>query len=96
MGRGADGRALLNQVLESIGEADRKWCALLSPPPTPHPRTWCVTRCWLQRSITVAGRLEREELASEPLDYEIRYQPIVRLTNRSIVGFEAKLRARLG
>lgn len=44
----------------------------------------------------VASRFQEQELAAESLDYEIRYQPIVRLTNRSIVGFEALLRARIG
>jgi EAL domain-containing protein (putative c-di-GMP-specific phosphodiesterase class I) len=39
--------------------------------------------------------LEQEALASAELDYQIRYQPIVRLANRSVVGFEALIRARL-
>ncbi len=44
----------------------------------------------------VADLLEQEEQASAELDYEIRFQPIVRLQNRSIVGFEALIRARTG
>ena len=44
----------------------------------------------------VAGLLEQEALTNAELDYEIRYQPIVRLANRSVVGFEALIRARLG
>ena len=43
----------------------------------------------------VADLLEQEELASADLDYEVRYQPIVRLNNRSVVGFEALIRARV-
>ncbi len=44
----------------------------------------------------VAEQLDRADLASEPLDYEIRFQPVVRLTDQSIVGFEGLLRAKLG
>ncbi len=43
----------------------------------------------------VADLLEQELLASADLDYEVRYQPIVRLANRSVVGFEALIRARV-
>ena len=43
----------------------------------------------------VADLLEQEALASAELDYEVRYQPVVRLGNRSIVGFEALIRARV-
>lgn len=44
----------------------------------------------------VADLLEQEELATVHLDYEVRYQPVVRLANRSVVGFEALIRARVG
>lgn len=43
----------------------------------------------------VADLLEQEALASADLDYEVRYQPIVRLSNRSVVGYEALIRARV-
>ena len=43
----------------------------------------------------VADLLEQDELASAELDYEVRYQPIVRLNNRSVVGYEALLRGRM-
>jgi EAL domain-containing protein (putative c-di-GMP-specific phosphodiesterase class I) len=56
-----------------------------------------VQRALMAATLTeVADLLEQEELASAELDYEIRYQPIVRLNNRSVVGFEALIRARLG
>lgn len=44
---------------------------------------------------TISDALEQQELANAELNYEIRYQPIVRLSNRSVVGFEALLRARV-
>jgi EAL domain-containing protein (putative c-di-GMP-specific phosphodiesterase class I) len=43
----------------------------------------------------VATLLEQEALTNAELAYELRYQPIVRLGNRSVVGFEALIRARL-
>ncbi len=44
----------------------------------------------------VADQLEQEELASNDLEYEVRYQPIVRLGSRTVVGYEALIRGRLG
>ena len=91
-----DGRAFLNQILDGI-LADRRSevrVAFAKPASTPEE---LVHHALMAPTLdVVADRLEQEELASEPLDYEIRYQPIVRLTNRSVVGFEALLRAKLG
>lgn len=44
----------------------------------------------------VAEAIEQQQLADSELEYEVRYQPIVRLSDRSTVGFEALIRARLG
>lgn len=44
----------------------------------------------------VADQLEQEELASNDLEYDVRYQPIVRLGSRTVVGYEALIRGRLG
>ncbi len=44
----------------------------------------------------VAISLEQEDMANSKIDYEVRYQPIVRLGSRSIVGYEALIRAHLG
>ncbi|MGI9595219.1 MAG: EAL domain-containing protein [Acidimicrobiales bacterium] len=56
-----------------------------------------VQKALMAATLTeVADLLEQEELASADLDYEVRYQPIVRLNNRSVVGFEALIRARVG
>ncbi|MEM7276019.1 MAG: hypothetical protein AAF547_23290, partial [Actinomycetota bacterium] len=55
-----------------------------------------VERALMSVSLAdVADLLEQEELASAELDYEVRFQPIVRLNNRSVVGYEALIRARI-
>jgi len=55
-----------------------------------------VQKALMAATLThVADLLEQEELASADLDYEVRYQPIVRLNNRSVVGYEALIRARM-
>lgn len=55
-----------------------------------------VERALMSATLSdIADLLEQEELASAELDYEVRYQPVVRLNNRSIVGYEALLRARM-
>jgi EAL domain-containing protein (putative c-di-GMP-specific phosphodiesterase class I) len=43
----------------------------------------------------IAHLLEQEALASAELEYEIRYQPIVRLSDRSVIGYEAMIRGHL-
>lgn len=92
----ADGRAFLDEVLAGVHEDQRAEVRVAFAEPATSPQD-LVHRALMAPTLDiVADRLEQEELASEPLDYEIRYQPIVRLTNRSIVGFEALLRAKLG
>lgn len=43
----------------------------------------------------VAESLDHEDLISSEIDYEVRYQPVVRLGNRTVVGYEALIRANL-
>lgn len=91
-----DGRAFLTQLLADTDGIDHAAVRVAFAEPESTPQD-LVHRALMAPTLDqVALRLEQEELASDPLDYEIRYQPIVRLTNRSIVGFEAMLRARLG
>ncbi|MDH3680358.1 MAG: EAL domain-containing protein [Acidimicrobiia bacterium] len=92
----ADGRAVLNQVLECVLPERRAAIRIAFAKPASTPEDLVHHALMAPTLDVVADRLEQEELASEPLDYEIRYQPIVRLTNRSVVGFEALLRAKLG
>lgn len=44
----------------------------------------------------VARSIEHEELISDPPTYEVRYQPIIRLDDHTVVGFESLIRARRG
>lgn len=43
-----------------------------------------------------ANRLERAHLAEDPPAYEVRYQPVVTMTDRRVVGYESLLRATSG
>lgn len=91
-----DGRSFLAQMLEDVNEVHHEHIRVAFAQPESAPEDLVRHALMATTLDTISDRLEQEELASEPLDYEIRYQPIVRLTNRSIVGFEALLRARLG
>jgi EAL domain-containing protein (putative c-di-GMP-specific phosphodiesterase class I) len=92
----SDGHAFLAQILEDVADSAKAAIRVAFAEPDSSPQD-LVHRALMAPTLdVVAERVEQEELASEPLDYEIRYQPIVRLTNRSVVGFEAVLRARLG
>ena len=44
--------------------------------------------------VEIANQLEKEDQANQQLEYEVYYQPIVRLPNRSIIGYEALIRAK--
>ncbi|MGF1599006.1 MAG: EAL domain-containing protein [Acidimicrobiales bacterium] len=92
----SDGRAVLDRVLDTLKPDERAAVRVAFAAPETTPQDLVHHALMAPTLDVVADRLEQEELASEPLDYEIRYQPIVRLTNRSIVGFEALLRAKLG
>ena len=92
----ADGRAFLARLLDDVPAPQRSAVRVAFAGPASSPEELVREALMAPTLDMVADRLEQEELASEPLDYEIRYQPIVRLSNRSIVGFEALLRARLG
>ncbi len=43
----------------------------------------------------VAGALDAEDRVNAEIDYQVRYQPVVRLADRTIVGYEALIRATL-
>lgn len=92
----ADARAFLSRLLDDVPPAQRPQLRVAFAGPDTSPQDLVHHALMAPTLDQVADRLDQEELASEPLDYEIRYQPIVRLSNRSIVGFEALLRAKLG
>ncbi|MEL7158355.1 MAG: EAL domain-containing protein [Actinomycetota bacterium] len=91
-----DGRSFLSHLLSDLDGVDQAAIRVAFAEPESSPQDLVHRALMAPNLDQVAEQLEQEELASDPLDYEIRYQPIVRLTNRSIVGFEALLRARLG
>lgn len=43
-----------------------------------------------------ADRLERATLAEDPPAYEVRYQPVLSMSDRTVVGYESLLRATSG
>jgi EAL domain-containing protein (putative c-di-GMP-specific phosphodiesterase class I) len=92
----ANGREFLGRLLDDVPSSQRATVRVAFAIPDSSPQDLVHQALMAPTLDVVADRLEQEELASDPLDYEIRYQPIVRLTNRSIVGFEALLRARMG
>ncbi|MEM7338903.1 MAG: EAL domain-containing protein [Actinomycetota bacterium] len=91
-----DGRAFMRHLLSDVKADDRCHIRVAFAKPDTSPQDLIQHALLAPTLDAIADRMEQEELASEPLDYEIRYQPIVRLSNRSIVGFEALLRAHLG
>ena len=90
-----DGRATLRKLIEH-GPSDLSKVRIAFAPQSTGLEQLASKALLAPTLDKVAEQLDRADLASEPLDYEIRYQPIVRLANQSIVGFEALLRARLG
>lgn len=92
----SNGRAFLDHVLDVLPADSHSSVRIAFAKPASTPEELIHGALMAPTLDLVADRLEEEELASEPLDYEIRYQPVVRLTNRSVVGFEALLRAKLG
>ncbi len=91
----ADGRSMLRKLIEH-GPADLSKVRIAFAPVATGLEDLASKALLAPTLDVVAEQLDRADLASEPLDYEIRFQPIVRLSNQSIVGFEALLRARLG
>ncbi len=91
----ADCRNFLHDLVEQLsgnGSAEIK-VAVADVDSSPQE---LVQKALMAATLThVADLLEQEELASADLDYEVRYQPIVRLNNRSVVGYEALIRARM-
>lgn len=95
----SDCRKFLNQLVDTMspngstnGSTDVK-VAVADLDSSPQE---LVQKALMAASLSdVADMLEQEELASADLDYEVRYQPIVRLNNRSVVGYEALIRGRM-
>jgi len=91
-----NGRSFLHRLVETMSNGS-------GPPPGVEVKVAvadvdCSPQELVERALMaaslqqVADLLEQEALASAELDYEVRYQPVVRLGNRSIVGFDALIR----
>ena len=92
----ANGHAFLVKLLDDVADSAKGAIRVAFAEPESSPQDLIHRALMAPTLDVVAERVEQEEVASEPLDYEIQYQPIVRLNNRSIVGYEALLTARLG
>ncbi|MEM8925450.1 MAG: EAL domain-containing protein [Actinomycetota bacterium] len=92
----SDGRAFITHMLNDLGGIDQTSIRVAFAQPETSPEDLLRRALMAPTLDEVARRVEEEELASDPLDYEILYQPVVHLTNRKIVGFKAVLHATLG
>lgn len=95
----SNGRAFLNQLVDSLSNGSsprpgvRVKVAVADLDSSPQE---LVERALMAADLDqIRSLLEQEALTNAELQYEVRYQPIVRLANRSVVGFEALIRARL-
>lgn len=93
----SDGRAFCRALLENVdddaarAEIDVAW----APPDSTIDQLMHAALS----SATLAGiaqEFELAALAADPPLYEVRYQPIIRLDDHTVVGFESLLRARQG
>lgn len=95
----ANGRSFLGHLVDSLsngsspGPGARVKVAIADLDASPQE---LVERALMAADLDqIRSLLEQEALTDADLRYEVRYQPIVRLANRSVVGFEALIRARL-
>ncbi len=95
----ADGRGFINQLVErmSNGSAPKPGTqvkvAVADVDASPQE---LIHQALMAADLDdVKSAIEQEALTNAELRYEVRYQPVVRLSNRSVVGFEALIRAHL-
>ncbi len=87
-----DGRSFVELLVQEFsGEASQVKIAFASPDATLDQLVGQALRSVDLRSIAVA--LEQAALVTDPPIYEIRFQPVVNLATRAIVGFESLIRA---
>ena len=91
-----NGREFITVLMDQVVPAQRVNIKVAFATPTASPADLVHHALLAPNLAEVVDRLQEEDLAAESLDYQILYQPIVRLSNRSVVGFEAVLRARIG
>lgn len=90
-----DGLAFLEDTLNEIQtERERVRFAVANPISTPDE---LVRMALMAPTLDqLANAHERAVLAADPPTYEVRYQPVVRLKDRTTVGFESLMRAHAG
>ena len=91
-----NGREFISVLMEQVVPALRSNFRIAFATPTASPADLVQHALLAPDLAEVADRLQEEDLAAESLDYQTLYQPIVRLKNRSLVGFEAILTAKIG
>jgi EAL domain-containing protein (putative c-di-GMP-specific phosphodiesterase class I) len=104
----ANGRSFLAELIEALRAYDARPNGApgtdrshhpiriaVADPDADHPEL--IRRALLATDLdTVADLMERQALADAKLDYEVRFQPVVRLNNRSTVGFAPTVHAWSG
>lgn len=86
-------RKYLHLLVERIARPSDVKVAIVEPDASPAD---LVAASLFAPTLADVGRaLDNEERVNSEIDYQIRYQPVVRLADRSIVGYEGLIRADL-
>ena len=86
-------RKYLHLLVERISSPGDVRAAIIDPEAPPAA---LAEACLLAPTLADIGRaLDDEDRVNSEIEYQIRYQPVVRLTDRGIVGYEALIRADL-
>ncbi len=88
-----DGLAFLVDLLDAVDPARRSSVRLAFAEPTATPAELIDAAIAAIDLTDYANRLERADLAHRPPHYEVRYQPVLAMTDRSVIGYESLLRA---
>jgi EAL domain-containing protein (putative c-di-GMP-specific phosphodiesterase class I) len=87
-----DGRAFLDHLLETFTDSRNQIRFAFAEPRATVDAL--VRRALLAADLdTLANAVERAHLIASPPAYQVRYQPIVRLSDRRVIGFESLIRA---
>ncbi len=89
----ADGLAFLVDLLDAVDPAHRSSIRLAFADPAAIERDLIDSAIGAIDLADYANRLERADLAHRPPHYEVRYQPVLSMQDRSVIGYESLLRA---
>lgn len=88
-----DGRGFLDHLLDHITTKRRDVRFAFAAPDATVDHL--VRRSLLAPDLEgLANAAERADLSANPPTYEVRYQPVVNLADRSVIGFESLIRAQ--